>query len=44
MLGLEVGNGVGDEGLFTLYSLLVCKEKKNKKEKNMLVRCVSLLC
>ena len=33
MLGLGVGNGMGDEGLFTLYSLLVCKEKKNKKEK-----------
>lgn len=33
MLGLGVGNKVGDEGLFTLYSLLVCKEKKNKKEK-----------
>lgn len=33
MLGLGVGNKVGDEGLLLLYSLLVCKEKKNKKEK-----------
>lgn len=52
MLGLGGENKVGDEGIFTSYSLPAYKEKKNKKEKNMLVKkyiymlviCVSLFC